>query len=31
MGFELSVGQKISRNEIMSRLLDILFERNDLD
>jgi len=31
MGFELSVGQKISRNEIMSRLLDILFERNDLE
>lgn len=31
MGFELSVGQKIKRNEIMSRLLDILFERNDLD
>ena len=31
MGFELSVGEKISRNEIMSRLLDILFERNDLE
>nr|WP_321349593.1 excinuclease ABC subunit UvrB [uncultured Methanoregula sp.] len=31
MGFELSVGQKISRTEIMSRLLDILFERNDLE
>ena len=31
MGFELSVGQKISRSEIMSRLLDILFERNDLE
>ncbi|HUH78484.1 MAG TPA: excinuclease ABC subunit UvrB [Methanoregula sp.] len=31
MGFELSVGQKISRNEIMSRLLDIQFERNDLE
>ena len=31
MGFELSVGQKIKRNEIMSRLLDILFERNDLE
>ena len=31
MGFELSVGQKISRNEIMSRLLDILFERNDIE
>ncbi|MCJ7741350.1 MAG: excinuclease ABC subunit UvrB, partial [Methanoregula sp.] len=31
MGFELSVGQKISRNDIMSRLLDILFERNDVE
>ena len=31
MGFELSVGQKISRTEIMSRLLDILFERNDIE
>jgi excinuclease ABC subunit B len=31
MGFELSVGQKISRNDIMSRLLDILFERNDIE
>ncbi len=31
MGFELTVGQKISRNEIMSRLLDILFERNDIE
>ncbi len=31
MGFELSVGQKISRNAIMGRLLDILFERNDLE
>ena len=31
MGFELSVGQKITRNEIMSRLIDILFERNDLE
>jgi len=31
MGFELSVGQKISRGEIMSRLLDILFERNDIE
>ena len=31
MGFELSVGQKISRNQIMSRLLDILFERNDIE
>ena len=31
MGFDLSVGQKISRTEIMSRLLDIQFERNDID
>jgi excinuclease ABC subunit B len=31
MGFELVVGQKISRNGIMSRLLDILFERNDIE
>ncbi len=31
MGFELSAGQKISRTDIMSRLLDILFERNDLE
>jgi len=31
MGFDLSVGQKISRTEIMSKLLDILFERNDLE
>ncbi len=31
MGFELSVGQKISRNEIMGRLIDIQFERNDLE
>jgi len=31
LGFDLSVGQKISRNEIMSRLLDLLFERNDID
>ena len=31
MGFELSVGQKISRTEIISRLLDILFERNDIE
>jgi len=31
MGFELAVGQNISRNGIMSRLLDIQFERNDID
>ncbi|MFZ0006179.1 MAG: excinuclease ABC subunit UvrB [Methanoregula sp.] len=31
LGFDLTVGQKISRKEIMSRLLDIQFERNDID
>jgi len=31
MGFELAVGQKITRSEIMSRLLDIQFERNDIE
>ena len=31
MGFDLSVGQTITRNEILSRLLDVLFERNDLE
>jgi excinuclease ABC subunit B len=31
MGFDLSVGQRIGRNGIMSRLLDIQFERNDID
>jgi excinuclease ABC subunit B len=31
MGFDISVGQRISRNEIMSRLLDIQFERNDIN
>ncbi len=31
MGFELAVGQKITRNDIMSRLIDILFERNDIE
>ncbi len=31
LGFDLAVGQKISRSEIMSRLLDIQFERNDID
>ncbi len=31
MGFELSAGQKITRSEIMSRLLDIQFERNDIE
>ncbi len=31
MGFELAVGQTCTRSEIISRLLDIQFERNDLD
>jgi excinuclease ABC subunit B len=31
MGFDLSVGQKIPRTDIMSKLLDILFERNDIE
>ena len=31
MGFELAVNQKISRTEIMSRLIDIQFERNDTE
>jgi len=31
MGFELAVNQKISRTEIMSRLIDIQFERNDVE
>jgi len=31
MGFELVVGQTISRSDIMSKLLDIQFERNDLE
>jgi excinuclease ABC subunit B len=31
MGVELAVGQTITRNEIMSRLLDVQFERNDLE
>ncbi len=31
LGFDLAVGQRITRNEIMSRLLDIQFERNDID
>ena len=31
MGFELAVGQKIGRSGILSRLLDIQFERNDID
>jgi excinuclease ABC subunit B len=31
MGFELKVGEKMSRREILGRLVDILYERNDLD
>ena len=31
MGFELNVGDKVSRKEILGRLVDILFERNDID
>ncbi len=31
MGFELKVGDRISRKEILGRLIDILYERNDLD
>ena len=31
MGFEISVNQTISRTEIMSRLIDIQFERNDIE
>jgi excinuclease ABC subunit B len=31
MGFELKVGDRISRKEILGRLVDILFERSDLD
>ncbi|MDD2438796.1 MAG: excinuclease ABC subunit UvrB [Methanosarcinaceae archaeon] len=31
MGFELKVGAKIPRKEILRRLVDILFERNDTE
>ena len=31
MGFELKLGDKVSRREILGRLIDILYERNDLD
>jgi excinuclease ABC subunit B len=31
MGFELKVGDRITRREILGRLVDILFERNDMD
>lgn len=31
MGFEVKVGEKISRKEILTRLIDILFQRNDIE
>jgi excinuclease ABC subunit B len=31
MGFELKVGERISRKEILGKLIDILYERNDLE
>lgn len=31
MGFEIHAGQRISRREILTRLVDILFQRNELD
>jgi excinuclease ABC subunit B len=31
MGFELAVGQKIARNDILSRLIEGQFERNDTE
>jgi len=31
MGFDLGVGQKIGRKEIISRLVDNLYERNDIE
>ena len=31
MGFELAVGQRIERKELLNKLLDIQFERNDLE
>ena len=31
MGFELRAGQRISRRELIERLIDILFERNDTE
>ena len=31
MGFDLGVGQKISRKEIISRLVDNLYERNEIE
>jgi excinuclease ABC subunit B len=31
MGFELKVGDRVSRKELLSKLVEILFERNDLE
>lgn len=31
LGFELTVGQEINRSEILKRLIDIQFERNDIE
>lgn len=31
MGFELKAGDKVSRREILGRLIDIQYERNDID
>ncbi len=31
MGFELKVGDRISRKDILGRLVDVLYERSDLD
>jgi len=31
MGFELKVGDRISRKEILGKLVDILYERNDIE
>lgn len=31
MGFEINVGDRIKRRELLSRLVDVLFERNDLE
>lgn len=31
MGFELKVGERISRRDLLARLVDILYERNDIE
>ncbi len=31
MGFELKVGDRVSRKEVLGKLVDILYERNDLE